>query len=93
MADEQRCDYTVPEEISDDDAFDFMVEAFVTGIIGPFERLPVLRLFTGKADLVFVVGQGGETPQEVTPRASTIRISPAVQLKLVDHFSHLLAAN
>jgi hypothetical protein len=93
MADEQRCDYEVPGEITDEEAFAFMVEAFATGMIGPFERLPVLRLFTGQADLVFVIGEGADTPQQVVNRASTIRISPAVQLQLVDHFSHLLAAN
>ncbi len=93
MADELRCDYQVPAEISDEEAFAFMVKAFSTGVIGTFARLPVLRLFTGKADLVFVVGPGGETPEQVLRGASTIRISKAVQLQLVDHFAHLLAAN
>lgn len=96
MADELRCDYTVPGEISDEDAFSFMVDAFSSGIIGPFERLPVLRLFTGQVELVFVVGDGGggdETMTSLASRATTIRLSPAVQLQLVSHFSHLLAAN
>ena len=93
MADELRCDYEVPAEISDEDAFAFMVEAFSTGMIGPFDRLPMLRLFTGAADLVFVLGDGADTPQQVVTGGSTIRISRAVQLRLVDHFAHLLAAN
>lgn len=96
MADEVRCDYTVPNEISDEDAFSFMVDAFASGMIGPFERLPVLRLFTGQADLVFAMAHGGggeESMTSMVSRATTVRLSPAVQLQLVDHFSHLLAAN
>lgn len=94
MADEVRCDYTVPNEISDEEAFSFMVDAFASGMIGPFERLPVLRLFTGQADLVFAMAHGGgDDVTSMVSRATTVRLSPAVQLQLVDHFSHLLAAN
>lgn len=97
MADEVRCDYTVPSEISDEDAFSFMVNAFASGMIGPFERLPVLRLFTGQADLVFAMAPAGAGKEEsmtsMVSRATTVRLSPAVQLQLVNHFSHLLAAN
>ncbi|MBF0562382.1 MAG: hypothetical protein HQL37_10250 [Alphaproteobacteria bacterium] len=96
MADETVCDYTVPGEVSDDEAYAIMVEAFASNLIVPNERLPVLRLFTGETDLVFAVTADGDRGEPVTnavSRASTLRLSPEVQRKLTLHFAHWLNAN
>jgi hypothetical protein len=95
MADDIVCDYVEADEIGDDEAFALMVEAFEAGMIAPADRAPVLRLFTGTTDLVFVLAEGGEG-DAMTRRiagGSTIRLSSEVQQRLARHFAHWLAAN
>lgn len=95
MADDIVCDYVEADEIGDDEAFALMVEAFEAGMIAPSDRAPVLRLFTGTGDLVFVLAEGGEG-DAVARRiagASTIRLSPDVQHRLAAHFAHWLSVN
>lgn len=95
MADEIVCDYVEADEIGDDEAFALMVEAFEAGMIAPNDRAPVLRLFTGITDLVFVLAEGAEG-EAVACRiagASTIRLSPEVQQRLAVRFAHWLSVN
>lgn len=95
MADELRCDYVEGEEIGDDEVFALMVEAFTAGLIAPADRAPVLRLFTGRADLVFVLAEGGEREglADRIAGASTLRLSPDVQRRLAARFAHWATAN
>lgn len=95
MADEVRCDYVETEEIGDDEVFALMVEAFTAGLIAPADRGPVLRLLAGHSDLVFVLAEGGEG-EAIAGRiagASTLRLSPEVQRRLVARFAHWMLAN
>lgn len=95
MADEVRCDYVEGEEIGEEEVFALMVEAFTAGLIAPSDRVPVLRLFTGHADLVFVLAEGGEG-EAIAGRiagASTLRLSPGVQRRLAARFAHWASAN
>lgn len=93
MGDDVRCDYVEGEEIDDEEVFALMEEAFANGLIEPGDRRPVLHLFNGRDDLVFVLAGGGEGIAGRIAGGATLRLSPEVQRRLVARFAHWLAAN
>ena len=95
MGDDVICDYVEPDELDDDDTFQLMVDALAGGMIAADDRAPMLRQMSGKTDLVFALSRGDAEASvpALVARAITVRLSREVQLRLVAHFSHWLAAN
>lgn len=92
--DEVLCDYVEPDEIGEDETFHLMVEALGQGRIAPADRAPLLRQMAGREELVFVLSHGAEEPVAAqVAHGITIRLSPDVQRRLVEHFAHWLAVN